>query len=231
MNDFLERLQNEVMLGDGAMGTLLYQRGVPLEVCYDAQNVQNPLLVEKIHRDYVAAGAQVIETNTYGANRAKLARFGLEDRLQEINRSGAALARQVADQSRQKVYVAGSVGAVTPAATEQELTDDERRAMYREQISALLEGGVDVIILETFTKLSEIKLALEVQRSVAKCPVISQMSYDESGRSADGLPAADCLQQLRAAGADVIGFNCQIGPRAAFRLMETIPVEEGTLLS
>jgi homocysteine S-methyltransferase len=162
MSDFLERLQNEVMLGDGAMGTLLYQRGVPLEVCYDAQNVQNPLLVEKIHRDYVAAGAQVIETNTYGANHARLARFGLEGRLQEINRCGAALARQVANQSRQKVYVAGSVGAISPAATEQELTDDERRAMYREQITALLEGGIDLIILETFTKLSEIKLALEV---------------------------------------------------------------------
>ncbi|MCX7824413.1 MAG: bifunctional homocysteine S-methyltransferase/methylenetetrahydrofolate reductase [Verrucomicrobiae bacterium] len=231
MSDFLERLQNEVMLGDGAMGTLLYQRGVPLEVCYDAQNVLNPLLVEKIHRDYVAAGAQVIETNTYGANRAKLARFGLEGRLQEINRCGAAIARQVADQTRQKVYVAGSVGPIGSSATERELTDDERRGMYREQIAALLEGGVDAVILETFTKLAEIKLALEVQRGMVKCPVICSMSYDESGRSADGLPAADCLQQLRAAGADVVGFNCQLGPRAAFRLLETIPVEEGTLLS
>jgi homocysteine S-methyltransferase len=231
MSEFIERLQNEVMLGDGGIGTLIYQRGMPLDVCYDSLNVQNPAFVEQIHRDYIAAGAQIIETNTYGANRFKLSNFGLDAKVNEVNWKGAALARRVADAAPQKVFVAGSVGSLGYTATEHGATDDEKRAMYQEQIGALLGGGVDLIMLETFTRLDEIKLALSVYQTLETRPLICSMSFDESGRSADGIAAADCVRDLREAGADVVGFNCQVGPRACVKILETIPVREGELLS
>ncbi|MBI5395477.1 MAG: bifunctional homocysteine S-methyltransferase/methylenetetrahydrofolate reductase [Verrucomicrobia bacterium] len=231
MNNFLDRLQDEVLLGDGAIGTLIYQRGVPLELSFDGLNVTNPALVEQIHRDYIAAGAQVIETNTFGANRLKLAKFGLESKVNEINWKGASLAKRIAKAAGRDVYVAGSVGALGSVADEAGLTESDRRAIYQEQIGALLGGDVDVILLETFTRLGELKLALEVYQGLETRPVIASMSFDESGRSGDGVTAADCLRQLREAGADIVGFNCQLGPNVALRILERVPVEEGALLS
>ncbi len=229
----LDRLEKEILIGDGAIGTLLYSRGVPLNVCYDELNVSRSDLVSQVHQDYIQAGADIIETNTYGANRFKLAKFGLEKRLAEINWQGARLAKKVAEGSQRKtgrsVFVAGSVGPVLAVSgTGEGISDDEMRAAYREQIGSLLEGGVDVIIFETFTHLSELSLALEVFQNLHTCPVFCSLSVSDSGVTADGKIVSEAFVALRAAGADVVGLNCHIGPLATLHVLEKVPVDNQT---
>src|SRR2546423_5011140 len=156
--DLLDELQSRVVCGDGAMGTLLLERGVPLEQCFEELSVSEPECVQKIHEDYLAAGARVIETNTFGANAVRLERFGFEERVREINLAAARVAKAAA--GAKNICVAGSVGPLGITADEAETRGIDRAGVFAEQLSALLDGDVDVIFFETFLDYDELALAL-----------------------------------------------------------------------
>jgi methionine synthase / methylenetetrahydrofolate reductase(NADPH) len=220
--DFLARIKQSPVLCDGAMGTLLYAKGVFINRCYDELNVSQPDLIRAIHHEYLQAGAEIIETNTFGANSFRLARHSLADKIQEINRSGARLAREAAKSF--DVWVAGSVG---PLGTRIEplgkTSFDEARQAFREQIAALVEGGVDLLILETFGYLEELHQAILAAREVApKMPVIAQVTIDEDGICLDGSNAETFTPRLEEWGADVIGCNCSVGPVAMLETIERV---------
>ncbi|HJQ37570.1 MAG TPA: bifunctional homocysteine S-methyltransferase/methylenetetrahydrofolate reductase [Thermoanaerobaculia bacterium] len=211
MQDFIQAIADEhVYLFDGAMGTMLYSKGVFINKCYDELNVRNPEIVLETHRQYVRCGAEILETNTYGANRVKLRGFGIEEELRDINLRAAELARKAAGDS---VYVAGAIGPLGiriepygPTALE------EARDFFREQAEALRDGGVDLIIAETFSNISEIEQAIAAIHEVCNLPVIAQMTIGTDGRTVYGDSPRDIAQRLERAGADVIGLNCAVGP-------------------
>ena len=213
--NFLERLHNEVLVGDGAIGTMLYAKGVGLDVNFEHLNLVRPELVLELHGEYIAAGAQVVETNTFGANYTRLQAIGLGRKVGEINIQGARLARQAA--AGHDVYVAGSVGPlVRIKGEEQELSPAETLDMFREQCLALAEGGVDLFLLETFSDPGQMKAALAAARETG-LPVIASMAYLEGGRSAGGAELEVVTAALAAAGADAIGVNCGAGPLEVLR--------------
>ncbi|MGA3170288.1 MAG: bifunctional homocysteine S-methyltransferase/methylenetetrahydrofolate reductase [Chthoniobacteraceae bacterium] len=221
--DLLEVLQNQVVPGDGAMGTMILEAGVPLERCFEELCVSQPDLIRGIHDKYVAAGARVIETNTFGANAARLAKYGFEDRVNEINWKAAKLAAESARGG--DVCVAGSVGplGLTPGqALEQGI---DRKAVFQEQIGALLDGGVNAIFFETFTDLEELLLALYVKQSLHHCPAVCSMACSEEGRLPDGMVLSEAFEKLRAADADIVGANCLNGPHAMVRLFQRLPID------
>lgn len=210
--DFIEYLKSNIVVCDGAMGTMLYRRGIYINQSYDNINLVRPHLVKSIHQEYIQAGAQVIETNTFGANRHKLARHGLADKTREINIAGARLAHEAAEG---KVWVAGAVGPlygqdVSPA---QAMPPDARREVLREQIAALLEGEVDLLMLETFTDVYELIDAIAVAREVApELPLVAQVVFGESQTTRYGLTPEQVAELLNAQPVDVIGANCGTGP-------------------
>ena len=208
---FLDLLSEKVALGDGAMGTLLYERGVPAGVCYEELNLTDADLIAGIHREYRDAGADVIETNTYQANATHLAARGLADKVRDINYAAAKLALQAAGS---RCFVAGAVGPTTaadPSASDTHLSSDEIDAALSEQIAVLAEGGVHAILLETFTDLDEILLAIDAARRVCDLPIIAQLVYPAQGRTAYGRPAAECAQACLDHGAAIVGANCGRG--------------------
>ncbi len=217
LRPFLDALRDGVLVCDGAMGTMLYARGVFLNRSFDELNLTQPDLVAGIHEEYVRAGADVLETNTFGANRIKLAAFGLADQVRAINLEGVRLARRAA---RDRAYVAGAIGPlgirVEPWG---KLGLDEAEAVYREQVQALLEGGVDLFILETFRDLNEISAALAAVRGLSDLPVVAQMTTEEDGHSLDGTPPETFAPELARRGAHLVGVNCSVGPAA---MLETI---------
>ncbi len=209
--DFIQAIADEhVYLFDGAMGTMLYAKGVFINKCYDELNLRNAEIVLEVHKQYVRAGAEVLETNTYGANRLKLRSFGIEDELRAINTSAVEIARRAAGDS---VYVAGAIGPLGiriepygPTST------DEAREIFREQAEALRDGGVDLFILETFSNISEIEQGIAAIRDVCSLPIIAQMTIGTDGRTIYGDEPRAIAQRLDRAGADVIGLNCSVGP-------------------
>lgn len=218
----LERLHEGIMLGDGAMGTMIYSRGVFINRCYDELNVSQPEIIREIHREYVAAGAEIIETNTFGANPLLLRLHGLEDKAWEINRRGAKLAREIAD--GKGIYVAGSMGP-TGRILESGVADsaEQLRRAFELQARALAEGGVDAIILETFYSLEELLLALEVVKRAVGLPVIAQFTFDPRQQAkfdSIGVTAREVAERLTAAGADVVGTNCGAGPAVLLKVVE-----------
>ena len=217
MQGFLEALDERVLVCDGAMGTMLYARGIFLNRSFDELNLTRPDLVADVHREYVRAGADVIETNTFGANRVKLTTFGLLDQLAAINREGARIARRVA---RDRAWVAGSIGPLGVRIEPWGRTSvAEAEAAFAEQAAALAEGGVDLFILETFGDLGEIGAAIRGVRSVSTLPIVAQMTTDDDGTAPDGTPIDRLTAALEREGADVIGVNCSVGPAA---MLETI---------
>ncbi len=219
---FLERLAQGPLLADGAMGTLLYERGVPLGHCFDEINLSNPSLVEGVHRDYLAAGAELIETNTFGANHLRLLAFGLEKEVRVIARQGARVARAAREIAGLPAYVAGSMGPLGRALQpfgQVAVADAER--WYQAAAEGLLEGGVDCFILETFQDLNEILAALRAVRRVSlDVPVIAQMTFGQDGKTLYGHAPALAVPALRQAGADVVGVNCGVGPQATLEVLE-----------
>lgn len=215
---FLDVLDERVLVCDGAMGTMLYSKGIFLNRCFDELNLTTPELVADVHQSYVRAGADVIETNTFGANRVKLANFGLIERLRDMNVQGARIARQAA---REEAYVAGAIGPlglrVEPWG---KIGLDEAETLFREQAEALLEGGVDLFVLETFRDTNELIAALKAVRSVSRLPVVAQVTIEEDGDSLDGVPPEEFAPALEAAGADVIGVNCSVGPAGMLETVE-----------
>jgi len=216
------------MLGDGAIGTLLYQRGEPLDACYDALNLSHPETVRRIHRDYLDAGAVLIETNTFGANRVQLEKFRLAERVQDINRRGAEIALALAHP--RGAFVAGSVGPLTVNPSVM-LADTQRAEAYQEQMQALIEGGVDALFLETFPRLSELLLALKAASALPRTALLASLSFGDDGHTADGVRIAEAFSQLRAAGADIVGLNCHFGPANAESLLREVEVRADDLIS
>ncbi|MBI2828856.1 MAG: bifunctional homocysteine S-methyltransferase/methylenetetrahydrofolate reductase [Acidobacteria bacterium] len=216
MKPFLEALDERVLVCDGAMGTMLYAKGIFINRCFDALNLTEPGRVAEVHQEYVRAGADVLETNTFGANRIKLRGFGLADRLRDINVEGARLARTAASG---QAYVAGAIGPLGIRIEPWGKTGkDEAEAYFREQAEALLAGGVDLFILETFRDVSELLAAIAAVRGACDLPVIAQMTIEEDGNSLDGTPPEQFAPALEPY-ADVVGVNCSIGPAP---MLETI---------
>ena len=220
--DLLTRLQAGAVLCDGAMGTLLYSKGIFINRCYDELNLSQPDLIRNIHHDYLQAGAEIVETNTFGANSFRLGRHGVVDKLADINRMGARVAREAA-----KSFDALVAGAVGPLGVRIEplgkISLEEARSAFREQIQALDEEGIDLIILETFGYLEELHQALLAAREVnPKLPVVAQVTIDEDGNCLDGSSPEHYGPQLQEWGADVVGCNCSVGPVAMLDAMERV---------
>jgi len=214
---FAEALAERPLLFDGAMGTLLYERGVLHTRSYDELVLSQPELIRQVHADYLAAGAQILETNTFGSNRIALARHGLADKVAEINKAAVALARSVADET---AYVAGAVG---PTGVRFGIASEAERRLARfalaEQIDILVLAGVDLIVLETFGSILEMETAIHVAKERGpRVPVVAQMVFDAEGRSDGGLTPGEIADRLAAAGADVVGANCGIGPAELYQV-------------
>jgi homocysteine S-methyltransferase len=230
-HEFLTRLREEVLLGDGALGTMISERGVGRDTSYECLNLTNPALIRDLHAAYLAAGAQVLETNTFGANRTKLALFHSAEDVGAINRAGVTLAREIAGQ---RAYVAGSVGPLASRSGAREapaLTDDEVRDLFREQILALADAGADLLILETFTELPQLLLALEVARTATDLPVVCEMAFHERGHTYGGVHVDTALGALTKAGADVVGANCGRGVRCVVSAVEAMTAASDSLVS
>jgi methionine synthase I (cobalamin-dependent)/5,10-methylenetetrahydrofolate reductase len=221
--DLLDELQSRLVCGDGAMGTMLLDDGIPLERCLEELCVSEPERVRKIHQAYIAAGAQVIETNTFGASRVRLDRFGFGDRTHEINAAAARLAQQAV--KGRDACVAGSVGPLGISADEAETRGIDRAAVFREQVTGLLDGGADAIFLETFLDYEELELALRAKMELSKAPTICSMACESEGRLSSGLTLVEAFKKLTALGADVVGVNCLNGPQATVHLLERIPLD------
>jgi homocysteine S-methyltransferase len=220
MQPFLEALDERVLVCDGAMGTMLYARGIFLNRCFDELNVTHPSLVAGIHREYLDAGADVIETNTFGANRARLLTFGLVDDLQRINEEAARLARREAGD---RAWVAGSIGPLGVRIEPWGRTSlDEAAEAFRDQALALEAGGVDLFVLETFIDVNELVVAVGALRSVSKLPIVAQLTTGEDGHTLDGTPPETFVPLVERAGADVVGLNCSVGPAAMLETIEAM---------
>ncbi|HVW04853.1 MAG TPA: homocysteine S-methyltransferase family protein, partial [Vicinamibacterales bacterium] len=186
MTGFLDALDRRVLVCDGATGTMLYAKGVFVNRCFDELNLTDPDLVADVHREYLLAGADVLETNTFGANRIKLGTFGLADQTTDINREGARLAKRVAGD---RAWVAGAIGPLGVRIEPWGRTSvGEAEDVFREQASALVDGGVDLFILETFGDLSELLAAIRAVRAVSPLPIVAQMTTGEDGQTLDGTP-------------------------------------------
>ena len=220
--NLLDRLKTSPVLCDGAMGTMLYAKGIFINRCYDELNLSQADLIRSVHHEYLQAGAEIIETNTFGANPVHLARYSLADRVRDINFAGARLAREEAKSF--DVWVGGSVGPLGIRIEPLGKTSfEEARAAFREQIAALVEGGVDLIVLETFGYLEELHQAILAARDVnPKIPVIAQVTIDEDSNCLDGSTPEVFAPRLAEWGADVIGCNCSVGPVAMLDAMERV---------
>src|SRR5437867_7429368 len=213
----LDALDQRVLVCDGAMGTMLYAKGIFINRRFEALNGTRPDLVGAVHQEYVRAGADIVETNTFGANRIKLGSFGIADKLHAINEQGARIARRAA---REQAYVAGSIGPLGIRIEPWGKTGvDEAQAFFREQAQALADGGVDLFIIETFRDLNEMGAAIAAVRSISELPIVAQMTTEEDGNTLDGTPPERFAPELERRGATLIGVNCAVGPAP---MLETI---------
>ncbi len=220
---FAARLAAGPLLADGGMGTLLFSRGIPQRACLDELAATRPDLVATVHREYLDAGAELIETLTFGANRFRLDGFGLASEAAWFNRRAAQVAREARDVSGRDAWVAGSVGPLGPPTRELRHHDPAAiRAAFREQIDALLEGGVDLLVIETFFDLGHLLLAIDEARQAADVPVIASMTFGEDLVLADGTTPDVAVTALEAAGVDAVGVNCGVGPLACLDALEAM---------
>ena len=228
MPQFADIFASRPLLADGAMGTVIYARGVFINRCYDELNLSDPGLILSIHEDYLQAGAEIIETNTFGANRFRLARHGLADKVAQINAAGVRLARQAVEHLRDKqagdAWVAGSVGPLGVRLEPLGKTGlEEARAAFAEQIDALAEAGVDLLIIETMPALNEAREALAAAREVApNLPVFALVTVDDESNCLDGSSPAQAAALLAEWGAAAVGVNCSTGPATALTAIEAM---------
>jgi methionine synthase I (cobalamin-dependent)/5,10-methylenetetrahydrofolate reductase len=221
MKPFRERLQNEIIVFDGGTGTYLYDKGVFINRCFEELNLTNPELVKEVHRDYLNAGADALETNTFGANKFRLAAHGLDAKVYDINYAGAQLAKAVANDA---AYVAGSVG---PLGVQIEplgkISYDEAKDVFIDQIKGLIDGGVDLIVLETFGLVEELVQAVRAVRELQKgIPVIAQATINSEGNLLSGEPLERFVDTISKLPVDVIGLNCSEGPRLMLEALERL---------
>ncbi|OCS82473.1 bifunctional homocysteine S-methyltransferase/methylenetetrahydrofolate reductase [Caryophanon tenue] len=222
----LERLKNEVLTADGAIGTVLYSYG--LEYCHEEMNLQRPELIEKIHSEYIAAGADVIQTNSYGANAIKLARYGLEEDVEAINKAAIAIAKKAAAPGGQ--YVLATIGGIR-GIRNTDVTLEEILTAVLVQAEALLSGQPDAVLLETYYNFEELTETVKLIRSLTDVPIIAQVSMAEPGVLQNGLPLNDAFEQLQAIGADIVGVNCRLGPHHTIQAFETVQLPEQAFMS
>jgi methionine synthase / methylenetetrahydrofolate reductase(NADPH) len=222
---FLEKLKNQILIGDGAMGTLLYSFGK--DSCLEELNLSHPEKIQEIHKAYIKAGADVIQTNTYAANYLKLQRYGLEDSVKAINSAAVQNAKLAAQEN---AYVLGTIGGnrgIKPST----LSIEELKRSFREQLYCLLLEGVDGILLETFYDFEELETVLTIARKETKLPIIAQVSLHEPGILQDQTPINDAFTRLENLGADVIGLNCRLGPHHMLKTLEQIELPKHAYLS
>ncbi len=221
MNKFLDRLDQGTLLIDGAMGTMLHTRGVGFDKCFDELNITNPAAVADVHRAYIEAGAQLVITNTFGANRYKLGKHGLQDDVVDINRAGVELARRIVASSFKDVLIAGDVGPLgVRIAPFGRVKPEEARAAFAEQIAALAEAGADLIVIETMSDLYEIQEAIKAAKASSKLPVVASVTFTRDDVTLLGDDPTKVAKTLHSAGADVIGVNCSGGPSQLLRILK-----------
>lgn len=221
--NLLDELQTRLVCGDGAIGTWLLETGVPLERCFEELCLSEPDRVRVIHEQYIAAGARVIETNTFGANAVRLERFGFESQVREINSAAARLALKAA--RGHDVAIAGSIGPLGLSADEATARGIDRAQCFREQIGGLLDGGAELIFFETFMDLAEMQIALRVKNELSDRLAICSFACAPEGRLSAGTPVVDAFQQLLEQGAQVVGLNCMNGPHGMVQLLERVPAD------
>lgn len=218
MRSFLDELGRRVLVCDGAMGTMLYASGVFVNRSFDELNVTEPQLVESVHLAYRGAGADVLETNTFGANALKLRGFGLHERLREINEAGVRLARRVAGVD---AYVAGAMGPLgVPLAPAGRTSLEEAERLFREHAEALCAASIDLVVLETFRVVDELRAAIRAVRATCALPIVAEMTTTEDGTTPDGVAPELFARQLADEGADVVGVNCGAGPTSMLETVE-----------
>lgn len=217
--DFLADLKDRIILADGAMGTMLYAKGVFINTCFDELNLSRPALVEEIHREYVEAGADIIETNTFGANQFKLSSHGLLDHFEEINKRGGEIAREVAGDN---IYVAASIGPVgRPLKPIGKIGQREARDAFAAQ-AKILDPYVDLFILETIPSVLQMKTAVEAVRSVSKRPIVAQLTFGENGQTLAEERPENVVEELAGCDFDVLGCNCSIGPQPMLNIIQKL---------
>ena len=220
---FRRQLEIRPLLVDGGMGTLLFSRGVPQRACLEELVLTHPELVEAAHREYLEAGAGLIETLSFGANRRRLAAWGLGGKAGELNRRAARLARAAREVSGRDALVGGSVGPLEPPARGRPgVREEDARAAFREQLEGLLEGGADLIVLETFSELGSLLLAVDEAHRASDVPVIASLTFGDELVLTDGASPADAARALSRAGVDAIGVNCGAGPSASLDALEAM---------
>jgi len=227
---FVASLAERPLLCDGAMGTMLYARGVPLDACFDVLNINDPTLVQAIHAEYIQAGSDCVETNTFGANRFKLGVHGLAGRVREVNARGARLARDVRESMGRDVFVLGSIGPLGKyLAPLGSIEPDEAQATFQEQAEGLLEGGVDAFVVETFSDLVEMRLAVTAIRSITDLPIVTQVAFTDDGITFLGRSAAEVVRALHALPVEAVGANCSVGSSVLYDILEQMLPEAGGL--
>jgi homocysteine S-methyltransferase len=219
--DFNERLKDSILIADGAMGSMLHE-AVGAQRCFDELNASEPEAVFRVHQAYIEAGAQIIETNTFGANRFKLAPLGLGDEVQRLNSRGVKIAREARESASREVLIAGSIGPLGLGVQSRHPEPGEILDVFQEQALALEERGVDFYILETFSYIEEILLAVDAIRSFSGLPIVAQLTYSEEGTTFGDLRPADAAAQLKAKNVQVIGANCTLGPQALLPILQEL---------
>jgi len=222
---FLEKLEKQILIGDGAMGTLLYSFGT--DCCFEELNLSHPGQIQSIHKAYIDAGADLIQTNTYAANYLKLLRYGLEDSVKEIN---SAAVRNAKIAAKNKAYVLGTIGG-NRGIKPNSVSIEEIKRSFREQLYCLLLEGVDGLLLETFYDLEELETVLAIARKETKLPIVAQVSLQEPGILQNQIPVNEALKRLEGIGADIVGLNCRLGPHHMLLTLEQIELPSKAFLS
>jgi methionine synthase / methylenetetrahydrofolate reductase (NADH) len=221
IQEFNERLRDSILIADGAMGSMLYEMLGP-QPCLDELNATQPEAVFRVHQAYLEAGAQILETNTFGANRHKLAAVGMADRVGELNHKGVKIAREAREASRHEILIAGSIGPLGTVRQVRQLPTQEIREIFREQAVALEERGADLFILETFSDLEELLHAIEGIRLFSRMPIVAQLTYSEEGSTFDGTRPDAAVGKLREADIQVVGANCTVGPQLLLPILREL---------
>ena len=221
IHDFNQRLKDSILVADGAMGSMLHE-AVGAQRCFDELNTTEPEAVFRVHQAYIEAGAQIIETNTFGANRFKLAPLGLGDEVQRLNSRGVKIAREARESAAREVLIAGSIGPLGLGVQARHPDDKEILDVFYEQALALEERGVDFYILETFSYIEEVLLAVDAIRSFSGLPIVAQLTYSEEGTTHGDIRPSDAAAQLKNKNVQVIGSNCTLGPQALLRILQEL---------